>query len=103
MATKMEEGFKKEQHARQQIQTRTKKMQEMNWQSFKHLKMMYCMARPPPLTSRWNEIFRSKKDGTKGWVTDCSNNSIQRITDDEVATLVSDLERMVPQQAQKVD
>ena len=29
----------------------------------------------------------------KGWVTEYSNNSIHGITDDEVATLVSDVER----------
>ena len=35
----------------------------------------------------------------KGWVTDYSKSSIQGITDDEVATLVSGLQRMAPQQA----
>ena len=37
----------------------------------------------------------------KGWVTDYWRGSIQGFTNDEVATLVSDRERMVPQQAQK--
>ena len=36
-----------------------------------------------------------------GWVTDFSRGSLQDITDHEVAKLVSDLERMVSQQAQK--
>ena len=55
----------------------------------------------PPLTSRWNDIFVPRKMEFKGWVTDFSESSFQGITDDEVATLVSDLERMVPQQANR--
>ena len=39
--------------------------------------------------------------GLRGWATDESKSGIQGITDDEVSKLVSDLERMVPQQAQK--
>ena len=37
----------------------------------------------------------------KGWVTDYSNGNLQGITDDEDAKLLSDLERMVPHNAQK--
>ena len=58
-------------------------------------------AQPPPLTSRWNETFISRKMEFKGWVPDYFKGSPQGITDDEVAKLLSDLERMVPQQTQK--
>ena len=58
-------------------------------------------AWPPPLTSRWNEIFTPRKMEFKGWVPDYSQGSLQGITDNEVAKLLGDLERMVPQQAQK--
>ena len=58
-------------------------------------------ARPPPLASRWSENFILRKMEFKGWVTDYSRGSIQGITDSEVQKLVSDLERMVPQQAPK--
>ena len=37
----------------------------------------------------------------KGWVTDVSQSSIQVITDDDVSTMVKDLEKMVPQKAHK--
>ena len=37
----------------------------------------------------------------KGWVTDVSQSSIQGITDDDVSTMVMDLENMVPQKAHK--
>ena len=60
-------------------------------------------ARPPPLTSRWNELFIPRKMEFKGWVTDSSKASLQGVTDDEVAKLLGDLERTVPQQAHKVD
>ena len=58
-------------------------------------------ARPPPLTCRRNKTFVPRKMEFKGWVTDYSNGSIQGITDDGGPKLLSDLERMVPQQAQK--
>ena len=37
----------------------------------------------------------------KGWVTHVSQSSIQVITDDDVSTVVKDLEKMVPQKAHK--
>ena len=54
-------------------------------------------ALPPPLTSRWNETFIPRKMEFKGWIADFSKGNLQGITDDEVAKLLSDLERMVPQ------
>ena len=58
-------------------------------------------ARPPPLSSRWNDTFIRRKMEFKGWVTDYSESCFQGVTDDEVTELLIDLERMVPQQAQK--
>ena len=58
-------------------------------------------VRAPSLTSRWKEIFGPRRMEFKSCVTDYSKKSIQGITDDEVSTLVKDLERLVPQQAHK--
>ena len=50
------------------------------------------LARPPLLTSRWNEIFVPRKMEFKAWVTDYTKqSSIQVFTDDELSTLVKDL------------
>ena len=50
-----------------------------------------------------NDIFIPRKMEFKGWVTDNSEGSFQRITDDAVAKLLNDFTRLVPQHTQKVD
>ena len=114
MSARMEEGFKNEENARKLVQNELAVMKE----EIKNLKMgcgsTVCSEAStgvglgsgtftwsPPLTSRWNGIFVPRRMEFKGWVTDYSKNCVQGITDDEVATLVSDLERMVPQEAHK--
>ena len=56
-------------------------------------------ARPPSLASRYHEIFNPRKMEFLGWITDCTKGSLQGITDDEVMTILSDLEKMIPRQA----
>ena len=111
----MNDGCKNEENARQPVQKELAVMKD----EMKNLKMgsgsaVCCEAstgmglgsgtfsRPPPLPSRWNEIFIPRKMEFKGWVTDYSKSSRQGITVDDVMKLLSDLERMVPQQAQTV-
>ena len=111
---KMEDGFKNEENARQRVQKELAVMKD----EIENLRMgsgsTVCseattgvglgtgkFARPPPLTSRWNEIFVPRRMEFTGWITDYTKSSIQGITDDEVMTLVSDLEKMVPRQAHK--
>ena len=96
----MVQGFKNEENARQLVQ---KELADMKDES-KNLQMgsdsTVCseasigaglefgtFARPPPLTSRWNEIFIPRKMEIKSWVTDHSEGNLQAITDDEVAKL----------------
>ena len=91
MSSKMDEGFKIEQHARQQIQSGIvqgfnneesarqlvqkdvavmkddiKKTQDGWWQ-YDVQRGHRTFARPAPLTSRWNEIFIARKMEFKGW------------------------------------
>ena len=64
MCSKMEEGFKKEQQAGQQIhkeimhgfmnEENARQLVQRNWRSG-------TFAGPPPLTSRWNEFFFPRK------------------------------------------
>ena len=110
----MDDGFKKEENARQLVQKELMVMKD----EIKNLMMgsgsTVCseastgmglgsgtFARPPPLSPRWNDTFIPRKMEFKGWVTDHSESSLQGITDDEVTKLLIDLERMVPQQAKK--
>ena len=58
-------------------------------------------ARPLPPSSRWSGTFIPRNMVFKGWVTDYSKSGLQRITGDEVTKFLNDLERMVPQRAQK--
>ena len=120
----MDEGFKKEQQARQQIQqemmqgfkneeyARQLDQKELAFMKdeIKNLQMdggnTVCSEastgmRLPLLTSRWNEILIPRKVEFKGWVTDCSEGNLQGITDDDVAKLLGYLERMMPHNAQE--
>ena len=46
-------------------------------------------------------MFIPRKMEFKGWVADHSEGSFQGITDDAVAKLLNDFERLVPQHTQK--
>ena len=98
---KMEDGFKNEENARQRVQKELAVMKD----EIENLRMgsgsTVCseattgvglgtgkFARPPPLTSRWNEIFVPRRMEFTGWITDYTKSSIQGITDDEVLMLV---------------
>ena len=114
MSAQMEEGFKNEENARKLVRNELAVMKD----EIKNLEMgsggtvsseastgvglgSGTFARPPPLTSRWNEFFVLRKMEFRGWVTGHTQSSIQGITDDEGSILVKDLERMVPRQAHK--
>ena len=108
MMIKMEHGFKNEENARQLVQKELAVMKD----EIKNLKMgrgstgrgvvlVSGTHARPPLASRWNDTFIPRKMEFKGWVTDCSESTLQGVTDEEIMKFLNDLERMVPQQAQK--
>ena len=89
MTTKMDEGFKTQENARQLIEKELFLVKD----EFKIVKMgsgnAVCSevsigsgtcARPPPITSRWSEIIIARKMEFKGCVTDYSRGRIQGIT-----------------------
>ena len=118
--TKMEDGFKGEQMARQQAQDEIKQMAKKDLDAFKEemrgevetqcvakralewvWEALAPAARPLALASRFSDIFLPRKMKFKGCVTDYKQCSYQGLTDTEVLDFVRDLQEMLPDQYQK--